>query len=346
MSILFLDSFDHYGLLDLKWDAVAGTNPAMNSPTIGRFTPGAFHITGFTENQAGSGTITKDLITTATEGIFGFAFFLTESANNTNFRFLDSGGVFLGGIHIVGTTVELSDTTGVVATAASAVTVNVWQYLEVRVKSHATLGEVELHVGGELVESATGVDTGGNALGKFSVTHDSETDDSWMDDLYVLDNLGSAPQNTFIGDTRITVLRPSANGTNNNFVPNGADTNWEATDETLEDGDTTFVESGQVSAKDDYDNKSFSDVGVTPGTIFGVQTVNSAKKTDAGQLRYLDQMIVGGVTFDNGTEVTATSGNYKMTTFVRDTDPSDDGTWTESKVDAVGSGFEITFREV
>ena len=347
MTVLFVDSFDHYATLDLKWDSHnTTTGLPTNSPTIGRFTPGAFHMTGFTENNASNGDVTKELVSTATEGIFGFAFWQDEGVNAHQWNLRDSAGNVLGGILIVGSTVTLVANTGQVGASVGSTATGVWQYLEVRVKSHATLGEVELHIGGVLVESVTGVDTGGGAIGKFFVDHSAETDDSWMDDLYVLDTLGSAPQNDFIGDTRITVLRPKAAGNNMDFFPNGAATNWQATDETIHDGDTSFVESGLLNAKDDYNNFSFAELSLAPGTIFAVQTVNSAKKTDAGQLRYLDQMVVAGLTYDTGTEVTATSGAYQMTTYIRDTDPSDDAAWTEDKVAAVGSGLEISFREV
>jgi hypothetical protein len=117
-------------------------------------------------------------------------------------------------------------------------------------------------------------------------------------------------------------------------------------DETLQNDDTDFVESGQLGSAEDYAQKTFADVGLSPGTIFGVQTVNAAKKTDAGRLDYKDEMVIAGVRYDNGVENVSTSGIYKMTEYIRDTDPSDDATWTEAKVAAVGSGFTITFREV
>ena len=57
-------------------------------------------------------------------------------------------------------------------------------------------------------------------------------------------------------------------------------------------------------------------------------------------------MVIAGTRYDSGTEVTATAGDYSMSTYIRDTDPSDSAAWTASKVAAVGSGFSITFREI
>jgi hypothetical protein len=347
MSLLFMDGFDHYTASEDKYDAVSITGgTSHNVTTEGRFTPGAYHLTGVTGGTAGNGTVDKNITTTETECIFGFAFKYDASVAFADFVFLDTGGLQQGGISINGADIDaIGKTTSVLGTATSALTVSVWQYVEVRVKAHATLGEIEIKVNGTQVLGLTGLDTRGGAMGKWRITRGAEGDDSWIDDLYILDT-GGSDNNTFLGDVRVTALRPKANGTNNNFTPTGAATNYQAMDETLHDGDTTFVEAGQLGAKEDYDNTNFSDLGISPGTIFGVQTVNATKKTDAGQLKFRDQMIVGGIAYDNGTDVIASSGAYKMTTYIRDTDPSDNGAWTEAKVDAVGSGFEITFREV
>lgn len=347
MSLLFIDSFDHYTNLEDKYDTVAITGgTAENSAVEGRFTPGAHHLYGAVGNAAGNGSITKALVSASQEMFFGFAFKYSDSPLGPRWLALDDAGLILGGIEIVGSTVNLLDAGAlVVATFTTAVTVSVWQYIEVRVLSHATLGEIELHIGGALVGSAVAQNTRGTDIGKLFWDHNAETDDAWMDDLYILDAEG-ATNNTFIGDTRVTVLRPNANGLDNNFTPVGAGTNWEAVKDTLQDNDATYVEAGQVGAQEKYILKTFSDLGISPGTIYAAQVVNAAKKTDAGQLKYIDQMIIGGLEYDNGNAIIATSGTYKMTTMITDTDPSDSATWTEAKVAALGSGIEVTFREV
>lgn len=343
MTMRFVDGFDHYDVTLEKWDAQRGGAQVANIvQSEGRFTPGALKI--------GGGSLEGDLvkfIPTASEYIVGFAMkFPVDCFFELELR-TASGAALVGKLKCNPPDITLqdaSDTTQV--TALSAVTANVWQFIEFRCKQSTTLGELEVRVGGVLKGSATGLNTGATVISEVNWDSAPTSADCFVDDMYVLDTTGSAPQNTFLGDTRVTVLRPKANGTNNNFTPTGAASNFQAVDETLSDSDTTFVEAGQLGAKEDYDNQSFSDLGLSPGTIFGVQVVNSAKKTDAGRLDYRDKMIVAGVSFDDGTDVVATSGTYKMTTFIRDTDPSDSAAWTETKVAAVGSGIEITFREV
>lgn len=345
MSLLFLDGFDHYTVIDEKWDAQILSNDFVISHAQGRFTPGAIQVTG----SGGGGNITKN-ITPSVEVIAGFAH------NNLPADVYDGAWFFtdnLGGL----AKLLVSAATGIgtftyngetVVTAGSVFTGSVWEHIEMRVKAHDSLGELEIRRNGSTVASGINLDTfptGFTGFVSFSIgaTHNSMV--HFVDDLYVLNTEG-AVNNTFAGDTRITALRASANGLDNNFTPFGAATNYEAVDDLQHDQDTTYVEAGQTGAKESYNNFDFSDLGISPGTVYGVQVVNAAKKTDAGQLKYKDQMIVGGIPYDNGSEVIATSGTYQMTFMIRDTDPSDNGTWTEAKVAALGSGLEITFREV
>ena len=349
MSLLFLDSFDHYDEPELKWDALFFATNILPVQSQGRFTPGALQMKG----TGGGGSITKNLPET-TEIIVGFAHLNADSSTRTSQFTL--GTVWSASDYrlTVNTTTGVITLTGgngggeIISTAGGVATGGVWQFIEFRIKLHASLGELEIRVGNSVEASVTGVNTitsTGVALLNFAVVSTHNSQFSFIDDLYISNTDGTV-NNTFVGDSRITVLRPKANGSSISFTPTGAATNYETQDETLCDKDVSFVESGQIGSRDNYDNVEFEDLGVVPGTIYGVQVVNAALKTDAGELRYLDEMTVAGVTYDNGVEVTATSGAYKMTRFIRDTDPSDDGTWTEDKVAAVGSGFSITFREV
>jgi hypothetical protein len=349
MSLLFIDSFDHYTEITDKWDAnnFTGGTGTYCTQTRGRFTPGALQYTGFedgTGRNSGNANITK-ILPPSDEVIYGFAFWADATPGANTIVLRDSAGVLIGGITFVGNDIELvSAGSGVVGTATSSMTSLSWQFYEVRVKRHATLGEIELRKGGALVLAVTGLNTGTNSIEQLWLSHVAETDSSYLDDLYVLNTAGTT-NNWFLGDTRITTLRPKANGVLNNFTPSEA-TSWESTDEQLHDRDISYVEAGQMGASEDYTNKSFDDVGIAAGTIFGVQVVNACKKTDAGRLDYKDEMVIAGNRYTTGVDNIAVSGNYKMTTYIRDTDPSDDGTWTEDKVEAVGSGFTITYREV
>tara|TARA_R110000772_G_scaffold223615_1_gene334190 strand:+ start:3609 stop:4655 length:1047 start_codon:yes stop_codon:yes gene_type:complete len=348
MSVLFLDSFDHYNQMDEKWDAqFFGSNifPVFDH---GRFTPGALQIKG----TGGGGTQTKNLDPpTSQEVIAGFAY------NNTNadvysarINFEDNLGnkAYLI-IDFPSGVASFSYLGNNISTGLTIFTGSVWQHVEIRVKAHASLGELEIRRNGQTEASATGLNTldvGFTGFSQFVIGADHNSQRHHLDDLYIFNTEGDK-NNTFAGDTRITVLRPNANGLDNNFTPFGAADNYMAVDDAIHDQDLTYVEAGQIGAKERYSLFDFTELGISPGTVYCTQVVNASKKTDAGQLKYKDQMIIGGIAYDNGqADVIATSGTYQMTFMVNDTDPSDGGDWTEAKIAAIGSGIEITFREV
>lgn len=353
MAILFVDSFDHYDDITQKWDArsdlveeTLGNNVDI-STVEGRFVPGSLEVKN---NVFGQNGTVKNFVETD-EIIVGFAWYNKNSDSYDSQHFIENTAGDLQGFF------EINSDTGVAVldcesahleTATLLFTGGVWQHVEMRIKRHATLGELEIRRNGVTVGLSVGLDTLGNSttgFQKFIARSTNYAQRHYIDDFYIADTTGPAPQNTFIGDSRITVLRPKANGLDNNFVAAGAATNWEAVDDALADDDTSYVESGQVGAKEAYTNKDFDELGIAPGTIFTAQVVNSSRKTDAGTIKYKDQFIIGGLTYDD-VEVTATSGDYHMTMYVRDTDPSDGLTWTEEKIAATGSGLEITFKVV
>lgn len=345
MSMVFIDGFDHYSERLEKWDTISQSQSPFIDNGFGRFINGSMYCGG----GSYTGTITKRFLDSVQEKemIWGFAFYFSADAL-TDFRFRNVGGSDCGSITIAAPDITLNDKNdSTVATAVSAVTAATWQYVEFRVKSHATLGEIECRVNNVLVASATGIDTRGSDITQIGIQSHTTGSGNWIDDMYVLSTSGAAPQNTFIGDVRVTPLLPKADGIVNNFTPSDlGGNNYSTVDEPIHNRDVDYVESGLIGAHDDFDNFDFADLGLTPGTIFGVQVVNAAKKTDAGALRYKDQMTIAGVNYDNGEEVTAGAVLYKMSMFVTDTDPSDSAPWTETKVANVGSGFEITFREI
>lgn len=345
MSLLFLDSFDHYDDLALKWDSQFFGSNILPVQTQGRFTPGAVEIRG----AGGGGHWTKSIVESE-EVIVGFAYLnLNADSWDASFRIGTASDVGAASFAIdFGTGVGTLTMNGNVATTPSTeFSGGIWEWIELRVKIHSSLGELEIRHNGTSVAGLTGVNTRGALVGDFESVSIYATNNGqlhYIDDLHVMNTLGTS-NNTFAGDSRITVLRPKANGVSNNFTPS-AGTNFETQDEILCDYDVSYVEGGQYGASEDYNQKSFDDIGVVPSTIYGVQVVNAAKKTDAGRLDYIDEMVIAGNRYSTGVSVISTSGAYKMTTYIRDTDPSDDAAWTEDKIEAVGSGFSITYREV
>ena len=365
-----MDGFDHYYLTNdvgftggaaatgQKWDTVSGgqMHPKFSS---GRFGSGTLSMAMQLTATLGQSYIQKLVTTERDEMIVGLAFLpKTGRADLTRVHFrLDDGTNVKMELNMATNivTVVVNDVT-TVATSAVVLVAGSWQYMEFRVKIHSTLGEVEVRRGEAVIISTTGLNTGttGVLVSSLRVECNNNAQGDLMDDLYLLDTTG-ATNNDFLGEVRVDLLEPKAAGGNEDFTlftdgqaSYDVDFNWQAVKNS---GDITigrdhnYVESGLVGARDDYTMKTLSDVGVTPITIQGVQVVNNTKKTATGVIRFRDEMTIADTQYDNGADVTATTGDYTMSTFIRDTDPSDGLAWTEGKVAAVGSGFTITFKE-
>jgi hypothetical protein len=72
-----------------------------------------------------------------------------------------------------------------------------------------------------------------------------------FDDFHAHDNTGSAP-NAILGDSRIYTKKANAAGYTTNWTPNGAAANWQCSNDSPPDGDTTYNSSNTPGAIDAY----------------------------------------------------------------------------------------------
>lgn len=368
MALQFIDGFDHYFTTNdvgftgnqaatlQKWDSAFFGEMSPKSST-GRFSGKAMQVRG----SGGSGWIQKNVKFAKDEMVVGFAFLPKTGGTHTTrmgFRLSDANNVKMelqmatGAVSVI-----VNDVTTVATAPSSTLVAGVWQYMELKVKIHSTLGTVEVRRGSVAIASASAINTGTTGVTITSIRLEA-TDNlqlDHVDDLYLLDVTGTS-NNDFLGDVRVDTLYPKADNNNNDFTlfDDGTQSYSPITENFVavqNKGDVTigrdhnYVESGSVGASEDYNMDDLADLSLTPTTILGVQVVNNAKKTDTGAISYQDEMVIAGTAFNDGSTVVSTGGDYHMSTFISDTDPSDSATWTAAKVDAVGSGFSITFKE-
>lgn len=353
MALQFIDGFSHYPNIMEKWDEenVAGAPGVVISPAVGRFSTGSLGLGPATIGE----WVQKNLPTSVSTLVSGFAY---KFVNNESaiIQWINNSGTPHLSFLLDGTDGSIKiyrGTTGgtlLASSAAAVLTSAVWQYVEIKAFVDNVNGFVEAKVAGVSVASATTVDTQDDAsplILNYRVTTGTvmTTEDINITDLYILDDTGAAPYNDYVGDVKVSVLRPEANGALNNFTPTGAATNWEAVDDTLMDSDTTRVASGTINARDEYDVESFASLGLTVGTIFGVQVCNACKKTDAGTIGYKDNLTVGSTVFQSA-EVFAPAGAYKITTDVHQINPDTSVAWTESTAEAALPGFTLTTKVI
>lgn len=346
MALLFIDGFDHYSNIREKW--VVGSPSEVPDFVAGRFGGQALRK----QFQNASGSISHDF-GAQSEVIFGLAFQAPGLQSRGMFRFLDSGSnsrcevslTTAGAVSVTAGGFINNSPDGVITTGTT------WHYIECRyiAKASAGLGGVaEVRVDGVVVCAIDGA-LFPTTLGATDDIQQFEFSDSGTnsprylyDDLYII-NGESAFNNAYLGDVRITVLYPESDGLDSDFTPSSGGDNFADVNETTLNGDTDYVESGTLMASEDYVNQ---DIGSDPGSIYGVQVSNGTRRTDAGSIRFKNEMRVASTKYSDDVEHVSNSGTYFIETYVRDTDPSDDAVWTESKVNAVGSGLTLTYTEV
>lgn len=123
---------------------------------------------------------------------------------------------------------------------AGTFTFGVRQFLSLRVLVDNSAGEVQLEVNGVEVVNETGIDTrhGSNTeLAQWGtyLLIDADDGDVYLDDWVIADNLASPIPNMVH-----EALVPDGVTADNDGTPTGAATNWEACDETPQDGGTTY----------------------------------------------------------------------------------------------------------
>lgn len=243
-----------------------------------------------------------------------------------------------GQINIIRTNTSGTGTT-VASSAAGVLKAGAWNYFVLTVSmGTTTTGAVSLYMNGSptpilsasninLLNFTTSnlIDTihyggarGDNRLGSWTM------DDLWIDN--TVNNLG---------ERRIEVLRPSAD-VSVQFTPNSGVTNFSRVNETLIDGDTSYVSGTNVGDRDLY---SLGALSSTPATIDAVTVVAVAEKTDAGT-RAIYNSVKSNTTDSDGSSFTLGS-TYQRFDRVMLTNPDGGGSWTASAVNALKVGPKV-----
>jgi len=221
-------------------------------------------------------------------------------------------------------------------TDPATITASTWCYFELKYTQSPTVASVVIRINGSVAGSVTNQNlTANTTYFNFYNAYGSAAPTYRFQDLYICDGLG-ATNNDFLGDVKVDVIRPDSAGTNTDFTPStGA--NWENVDEVTSDGDATYNDSKEIGDKDTY---NLSAMSITGQNIYGVQQCSIIRKTDASSKK-AKQLILSNVTESEGSEL---SLNDTFTGYQRiiEQDPDTATTWTESGVNALESGLEVT----
>ena len=346
MALLFIDGFDHYGnnaiVATRKW--TQSGSGGVNGPVAG-LTGSAMQFYGG-HPSSGFGII-KLMPTPGDVFFLGFAVRWSGSGPpQREFIWFREGSVEHITIGITtGSLLYVKRGATVLATATThALLFDAWYYIEVKIVIHDTTGSVEVRIDGVTVTfnaSLTNIDTreGGTGIvdnfalsGGFGGGGDPYIT---VDDLYLCDDAGGAPRNTFLGVVKAESLMPqTGNGTNVGLTPSTGTDHGALVDE-VPPNTTDYNSSPTVGAKDTYNYPSMT----LTGTVLGIQTNLYAAKSEVGLRQVCPVIRTGGADTDGVTVSPLTTFGYFSQVWEQKPGATE---WTIADVNALEVGMKVT----
>ena len=335
MALLFMDGFD-VGDFTTKWVAVSSA-----SSTTTRFNSGRSMLLDNYNNRL------EKSFSASSEVYFGAAIMYSNatfrdpiSIDNSTISFYgDSGTVRHVSIttNSLGQWVAYRGTTQIGITAPQLVA-GIWNFVEVRVSISDTVGRCVLNINGTTLIDFTGdtKNAGTNTtVDKVRLSGISNFGTGqYYDDLYICDSTGSAPYNTFLGDTRVVTISPTSAGSTTQLTPDSG-SNYARVNE-IPYSSANYVSGSTPALRDTY---TMSDLPANVATIYGVQNNVVAKRTSTGAIAIKPAIKSGaGVYYGSQTPVITTDVTYSD---LRTSDPNTSAAWTVSGVNNLESGLEI-----
>lgn len=339
--LLWIDGFDSYGTSVGSAPSPAGVvgrkYPLTGQETMMKIRAG--RLGGYALQLVYDATcyLSPGAITTNATMVVGCALkFGTFSANQQFLAFYD--GATRGMNLFINTSGEISirrGTTVLETTSGVGISANTWFYLEFKVLCGAA-GTYELRINGVDVASDTGVNTKAGANSYHTTFYImgisvSTTVAAHYDDLYCLDG-SSAINNDFLGNMRVTTIRPNADTAANQWTRSADPDNYALVDDIICDDDTTYVEAANASTEDVYDYEA----STVEQDIVGIMISTDCKETDANNFTLIT---VCNDDDDAGQVIGST--NYVTKNRILETVPGTSNAWTTGDIDSIQAGIKV-----
>ncbi len=323
MALILVDGFDHYASTQAAEKFWTGNPFGMNP---GRGFGGQCMIV-IINNE-----VRKQFPSSYSTVIAGAALNVNDNSAG-KIMSLRGGGLIAASIAFNGSQhLELYDSSGLlIATGTTTIPVHSWFYVEIKLVKGST-GTATVHLNGAAEIAASTGNYGTSNIDTIEFSNHSLSGATEVDDVYVVDTSGSAPQNDFLGDIRIETLYPVADGSYTAWTPKFGTDHYQMVNEHLIDGDGSYVYDANPGDKDSYILETFI------GTIFGAQLNIGARKGDA-PLRQIKPLIKQSGTDYLGALATLSS-DYVFYSWQLDKDPSG-ADWLAATINADEFGQEL-----
>jgi hypothetical protein len=339
MAVVIVEGFDVYPNVDsTSYGVVGGWN--VSNPSDMQLVAGRFGGQGLQMNGDLSTTpFIGQPVASGTDFAVGCAIMLEANLPNLTavmyFRATNSGGDVLCGLGINPSQqyyLWVGESSNIVATAANPVTVGAWHYLELIAHIDPATGTLAMWMDGIEVASFAGAIPNGPAA-YFALGFDNNSFNGAQrtyDDFYL------ATTTTRVGEMRVETLYPNSN-VQQQWTPLTGSSNFAMVDETLVDGDASYVFSTTPGNEDLYGITSLSG---TPATVAAVQVRVCAEKDDSAT-RQLATSLVSGSTHVNGPTFTVPFDSYVYERDIYLVDPHTSAPWTGAGVNAAQIGQKV-----
>ncbi len=323
MALVLVEGFDHLAASQMTtkgWN----TNPA--SVVAGRFG-------GQAARHSAAGGFNKPLPSTYSTIYGGFAFRTNQAITQEIFRFSGGGVATCKLLLTSGMVLTVQNSSAAtIATGTTALTINAWYYIELKLVIAGASGNVTLQLNQAVEIAQTTGNFGSTNIDAFQLIGLSGPQHDY-DDMYALDTTGSV-NNTYLGDIAVNTLMPNADGAHTSFSGHPSSSHFANVDEIPPDGDTSYNADSSVGDMDTY-----LTAGVLPGaSVAGIQVNLYARKDDAG-LRSVAPVIRQSSLDYPGT-TRALTASYVCYTQLYDLDPTS-ATWTATNINADEYGIEV-----
>ena len=334
MALRFLDSYDHYTDIAQKYVLGHSNDSISSGGRFGNCLQASFRNAGPTL-----------LVDAQSTWIVGFAWKYSSPTLTAPVMLFNDAGTNQSGLWIDSATGLLqayrNNGTTFLGAGTIPIALNTWTYIEVKITIHNSTGVFVTRVNETTDINLSSIDTQQTAnatSNQFQIVQGGSGNWAWwLDDLYICDGTGGV-NDDFLGDVRIQAIFPNGNGNSSQLVGSDANStdNYLLVDETVP-STSDYVESSTPTDKDTY---TYGNVTPTTGTVYGVQILPYAAKTDAGVRSIQAVARHSGTEEDTGTDmILSTSAQYFVDT--RDTKPGG-GSWSISDVNAAEFGVKVT----
>lgn len=351
MALIWADSFEHYGTGTTgRTNMLAGPYGDLGSSALVSGTQSRTGTYSLRISQApGDRQYARRVIPGATRNVIGFGFGLfmeelppniTNANNGPHGVFFRSGSAFLvslayrsdGSIEVFkGTSLGSGDGTSLGSTDPGVLTASAFHHVEVAVRIDSIVGEVEVRVDGVTVFVRDSLDLGSSNVTNIewgALTSANYELVTYYDDVFAWDDTGDV-NNDFLGQQRVYTLWPEGNESTQDWVVVGAASGYEAINEIVPDGDTTYISGMEV---DDVSEFSLGELPTETALIAGVYVPTMARLSDAGTGNMQVSLVSEGQASD-GPDVPLTTA-YTYWDGVHEVDPNTGNPWTKAALEA------------